>query len=133
MLGVVMLGGCGAEPAPLITVTDARVIALPSSAGGYFTLTNSGGRDRLLSVDAAGVGKASLHQMSMAGGIMRMRALTGGVEVPAGATVRLSPGGTHVMIEELAKPLAAGSAIRLTLKFERQGVVTVNAPVGGPR
>ena len=56
-----------------------------------------------------------------------------GVGVAAGGTVRLSPGGYHVMIEELTRPLPPGSAIRLTLKFERQGAVTITAPVGGPR
>ena len=133
MLAVALLGGCQAEPAPLVTVNDARVIALPTSAGAYFTLANSGGRDHLLSVDAPGVGQASLHETSMAGGIMRMRAIAGGIEVPAGGTVRLSPSGKHVMIEGLARPLAESSVIRLTLKFERQGLVTFNAPVGGPR
>ena len=132
MLAAVVLAACHADPAPLITVNDARVIALPNSAAAYFTLTNSGGRDRLLSI-AAPVGKASLHETSMAGGIMRMRGLTGGIKVPAGATVLLSPSGKHVMIEGLARPLAAGTAIRLTLKFERQGLVALTAPVGGPR
>jgi len=103
-----------------------------TSAAAYFTLANSGGRDRLVSIKAP-VGKASLHETSMAGGIMRMRELSEGIEVPAGATVRLSPSGKHVMIEGLAKPLAAGSSIRLTLTFERQGKVTIIAPVDGPR
>ena len=132
MFGVVLLSACRSEPVPLITVNDARVIALPTSAAAYFTLINSGGRDRLLSI-VAPVGKASLHETSIAGGIMRMRALADGIEVPAGVTVRLSPSGYHVMIEELPKPLPPGSAIRLTLKFERQGAVTITAPVGGPR
>ena len=117
----------------MITVNDARVITVPGSAAAYFTLANGGGGDRLVAVDAGGVGRASIHETSMAGGIMRMRALDGGIEVPAGATVRLSPSGKHVMIEGLAKPLAEGSTIRLTLKFERQGMVTIDAPVGGPR
>ena len=132
MLAALLLGACHSDPAPLVTVNDARVIALPTSAAAYFTLANSGGRDRLVSIEAP-VGKASLHETSMAGGIMRMRELSEGIEVPAGATVRLSPSGKHVMIEGLAKPLAAGSSIRLTLTFERQGKVTIIAPVDGPR
>ncbi len=133
MLAALLLGACHSEPAPLVTVNDAQVVALPSSAAAYFKLANSGGRDRLLSVEAPRVGQASLHETSMSGGIMRMRALTDGIEIPQGATVLLSPSGKHVMIQGLAKPLAAGSAIRLTLKFERQGLVTITAPVGGPR
>ena len=127
------LAACTAEPAPLVTVSEARVIALPSSAAVYFTLVNSGGRDRLLSVTADGVGKASLHETSMEGDIMRMRPIDGGIEVPARGRVALSANGRHVMIQDLEGPLTAGSSIRLTIGFERQGKVTIVAPVGGPR
>ncbi len=120
LLTAVLLGGCSPDPAPLVTVNESKVVALPTSAAVYFTLANSGGRDRLVSIETA-VGHASLHETSMADGIMRMRALANGIDVPAGATVRLSPSGKHVMIQGLARPLAAGSTIRLTLKFERQG------------
>ena len=129
----VMLAACQAEPAPLVTVSEPRVVALATSAAAYFTLVNSGGRDRLLAVDAPGAGKAGLHLTSMADGIMRMRALPQGIEIPAGGRVLLSPSGQHVMIKALNHPLAPGSEIRLTLRFERQGEVTVRAPVGEPR
>ena len=130
---LLLLAACTAEPAPLITVNAVRVTALPTSAAVYFTLANSGGRDRLLAVDAAGVGKASLHETTMDGEMMRMRAIDGGIEVPARGQVRLSANGKHVMIQDLAAPIAPGSSIRLALTFERQGTVTVSAPVGGPR
>ncbi len=133
MLTLMLLTACQSDPPPLVTVNDARVIALPNSAAAYFTLANSGGDDRLISVEAPGVGQASLHETSMADGIMRMRDLGQGIEVPAGATVLLSPSGKHVMIQGLARPLSQGSSIRLNLKFERQGSVVVNAPVGSPR
>ena len=133
MLGALLLVGCSAEEAPLVTVNDARVTALPTSAAAYFTLTNSGGRDRLLSVDAASLGKASLHETSMDGDMMRMRSIEGGIEVPAKGEVRLSANGKHVMIQGLTKPLVPGSSVPLTLRFERQGSVTVNAAVSGPR
>lgn len=132
LVTALLLWGCAGEPAPLVTVNDARVIALPTSAAAYFTLANSGGRDRLLSVDA-GVGKASLHETSMDGDMMRMRSLANGIEVPARGKVELVANGKHVMIQELAKPLTAGSSIRLTLHFERQGSVAISVPVGGPR
>lgn len=128
-----VLAACSAEPAPLVTVSEARVIALPTSAAAYFTLANSGGRDRLLSVGAGGVGRASLHETSMDGAMMRMRSLDGGIEIPARGQVRLTSNGKHVMIQNLLRPLAAGSNIRLTLRFERQGAVEIAAPVGGPR
>ena len=133
MLAAALLVGCSAAPPPLVTVNDARVVATTTSAAAYFTLANNGGRDRLLSVEAPGIGQASLHETSMAGGIMRMRAMGGGIEIPTNGRVMLSPSGRHVMIEQLARPLPDGSNIRLTLKFERQGTVTVTAPVSGPR
>lgn len=133
LLAAALLSACSAEPAPLITVSEARAIALPTSAAVYFTMNNSGGRDRLLSVDAKEAGKASLHETSMDGGIMRMRAIDGGIEIPDRGTVRLSAGGRHVMIQDLAKPLAEGPSIRLTLHFERQGKVEISAQAGGPR
>lgn len=134
LLAPLLLGACSAEPKPLVTVNDARVIALPTSAAAaYFTLANSGGGDRLLTVDAPGVGRASLHETSMDGTIMRMRAIDGGIEVPARGQVRLSANGKHVMIRDLKAPLAAGSTVNLVLTFERQGAVKVAAPVRGPR
>ena len=133
LLAATLLTACNAEPAPLVTVSETTVIALPTSAAVYFTLANSGGRDRLLSVDAEGVGKASLHETSMDGDIMRMRAIDGGIEIPARGRVRLSANGRHVMIQDLATPLAVGSTVRLKLRFERQGLVEIAAPVSGPR
>jgi copper(I)-binding protein len=133
VIAAFLLAACNAEPAPMVTVSEARVVALPSSAAAYFTLINSGGRDRLKSVSADGVGRASLHETSFDGSIMRMRAIDGGFEVPARGQVRLSANGRHVMIQDLARPLAAGTKVRLTLDFERQGIVVVAAPVSGPR
>ena len=133
LIAVAMLTACTSEPAPLVTVIEARMIALPTSAAVYFALANSGGRDRLLSVSAEGIGKASLHETSMDGDIMRMRAIDGGIEIPARGQVRLSASGRHVMIQDLIKPLAAGSNVRLKLRFERQGLVEIGVPVSGPR
>ncbi len=133
ILTALALCACRSDPPALVTVNDARVIALPTSAGAYFTLANSGGGDRLLSVEAPGVGQASLHETSMAGGIMRMRPIDAGIAVPANGRVTLGPGGQHVMIERLARPLTDGSTVKLNLRFQRQGVVTISAPVSGPR
>lgn len=134
LLAATLLGSCAAkEPAPLVTVSEVRVMALPTSAAAYFTLANSGGRDRLLSVAAEGIGNATLHETAMDGDVMRMRTIDDGIEIPARGRVLLSAGGKHVMIHNLARPLAAGSKIRLSLRFERQGMVQVSAPVAGPQ
>lgn len=118
-----------AEPDPRIAVTDAWVRATPSAAAAYFTIANQGGADRLVGVDAAGTGRASLHETSMGDGIMRMRPLTDGLELPADGTVELKPMGTHVMIEELSRPLRAGDNVDLTLRFARHADLRITAEV----
>jgi hypothetical protein len=66
---------------------------------------------------AAGV---EMHTMSMDGGIMRMRAVPR-IELPAGRTVKLGPGGLHLMLIEVRKPLKAGDKVRLVLSVQETG------------
>lgn len=103
------------------------------SSAAYFSVANSGGADRLLSVSTP-VGDATLHSTAMDNGVMRMRPLDG-LDVPANSTVALKPGGTHVMIMGLKQPLAAGSIFPMELKFETSGLrqvkVTVRSAAGG--
>jgi len=62
--------------------------------------------------------------------VMRMRMVDGGrIEIPAGGTVIMEPGGLHLMLINLTEPLEAGAAYPLTLKFERAGEWTLHVPV----
>ena len=56
--------------------------------------------------------------MSMQGDVMRMRALAGGLELPAGETVSFEPGGYHLMLLDLKRPLRAGDTVVATLVIE---------------
>jgi copper(I)-binding protein len=67
--------------------------------------------------------------MSVDGGVMRMRALQGGIEISSGQTVALAPSGTHIMLEGLSTPLAAGTRTEARLRFERTGEVRVPVSV----
>ena len=67
--------------------------------------------------------------MSIVNGVMQMRQLADGLPVPAGGSVVLKPGGYHVMLIGLKKPLAAGESIPLTLTFEKAGNISVTVPV----
>jgi len=74
--------------------------------------------------------------MSMEGGVMRMRPLTA-IDIPAGQTVTLSPGGTHIMLLGLTQPLREGQSFPLTLSFDHAGprqvtVVIEKAGATGP-
>lgn len=79
--------------------------------------------DRLLSVSCACATSATLHDMAVEGGIMRMRAAPQGFEVPAGGALTLAPGGKHVMLTGLNRPLKDGDRVDLTLRFARAGAV----------
>ncbi len=58
-------------------------------------------------------------------GMMKMRQVTGGIDVPAGGTVRLEPGGYHVMLIGPEEPIAEGDTVTLVLEFERAGRLTL--------
>ena len=130
-LAALLLASCGGGgPKPSITIGEpwARAAAPGrTSTAAYFTIANSGGEDRLLSVTST-AGEVSLHSTSMDDGVMRMRPVEA-LDIPAGTTVRLEPGGTHAMVTGLKQPLAAGSALPLDLTFERSGELRVNASV----
>lgn len=101
-----------------------------SNGGGFLVVTNKGrAADRLVGVASPAAGKVELHTMSMDGGVMRMRPVTGGLPIPAGGTLTLAPGGYHVMLIGLKAPLTLGAMVPLTLRFERAGAITVQLKV----
>ena len=107
----------------------------PRAPGGaYLTITNGGSEsDRLVSVASPRAAKAEIHEMKMDNGVMTMRPLADGVEIPAGATVMLAPGGLHIMLMRLSGPIRTGEAIPIVLRFERAGEISVEftaAPIG---
>ena len=107
--------------------------ATPKSAtvaGGYVKITNTGSTpDRLIGGSADVARKFEVHQMSMDGGVMKMRELTGGLEIPPGATVELKPGSYHIMMMNLSRPLSKGDTVKGSLTFEKAGKVDVEFAV----
>ena len=100
--------------------------SLPKSpvAGGFLTITNAGGDDRLVGVSADAISAhGEIHDMEMVGDVMKMRELTDGLPIPAGETVELVPGGKHLMFMELKQPLLAGDMLQVKLTFEKAGEV----------
>ena len=63
--------------------------------------------------------------MRMDGNVMRMREMAAGLELPAGKTVSLSPGGLHLMLVDLKAPLKLGDKVPLKLRFEKAGEIEV--------
>lgn len=114
----------------------------PAGATGavYFVMINSGNADdTLVEVTKIQVDSArdlsdivELHESSMTDGVMRMEKLDAGIQVPAGQTVELKPGGLHVMMMNTKRDLTPGDEITLGLRFESGSEQTVVAEVREP-
>lgn len=106
-----------------------------SGTGAFMKLTSPTGT-KLVSISTPAAGVAEVHEMKMEGDTMKMRELSAGLDLPAGQTVELKPGGFHVMLMDLKGAVAKGTNVPLTLKFEdAKGVKTaldVTLPVGAP-
>lgn len=101
-------------------------------AAAFFTAVNTGNEsDRLVTITSPIAGKAEVHETTVKNGVMRMSP-TGPLKIGPGETVVLKPGGLHVMLVGLRKPLKKGGSIDITLEFERAGKITVAAPIFGP-
>lgn len=144
VLGVVGYGLAGALfVAPLAVAHDYTAGALkighpwsratPNGAkvaGGYLTVTNTGAEpDTLTGGTFAESGSVELHTMSMEGGVMKMAPVEGGLVIKPGETVKLAPGGYHLMFLGLKDQLKKGTRVKGTLTFTKAGSVPVEFAV----
>lgn len=128
-----MLPMCAAFADPVrigpITVDHPWSRATPPAAttgAGYLELSNSGSTDdRLVSASSPAAAETQIHEMTVANGVMTMRQLAGGLAIPTGSEIVLKPGGYHVMLIDLKRPLKAGEDVPVTLRFEKAGSVDV--------
>jgi len=103
------------------------------ATGGYLTITNHGDtNDRLVSATAGFAARVELHEMILDREVMRMRAREGGIEVPAGTTVELKPGGLHLMLMGLKETMMPGETREVTLTFQSGYSITLPAMVMKP-
>jgi periplasmic copper chaperone A len=98
-------------------------------AGGFLTITNKGADDKLISASSPKSARIELHEMAMKGDVMEMRAIEGGIAIPAGKTVELAPGGLHVMFFDVTETFKDGDMVPVTLTFEKAGAVELMLPV----
>lgn len=117
-----------------LVITQAWSRATPGGAkigGGYLTIENKGSApDRLIDGSSDIAGKIEVHEMSMNGGVMTMRPLDNGLTIEPGKTVKLAPGGLHLMLFDLKGPLKQGDKVPITLEFEKAGKVALTLDVG---
>ncbi len=141
-----LVAACGqpAAPTPQPDAVEAAAIELhdawgtPTPGGrdisaGYVEIINgTDAEDRLVSVSSPRAERVEVHEMSMEGGVMRMRAVEGGLAIPAGETVALAPGGLHLMFYGATQPFAVGESIPVTLTFANAGEMQIAMSVRIP-
>ncbi len=143
LLLLALTAACGApqtEPTPPaaavfpagITLTDAWAAPTPGGvdvSAGYLTISNGGPEDdSLIAASSPRAARVELHDMSMDGAVMRMRALDT-LPVAAGEQAALAPGGMHLMFVGVTEPFIEGENIAVTLTFEHAGAIDATLPV----
>jgi hypothetical protein len=131
-----LVSGSGAEAqnaAPAqIEVMSPWARATPAgaeSAAAYMTMINNGQTaDRLVAVSTPVAAVAEMHRTVNDNGVMKMLPVDG-VDLHAGAQAVFKPGGYHVMLTKLARPLEVGQSFPMTLTFEKAGPITVTVKV----
>jgi copper(I)-binding protein len=124
--------GARSYRAGLVEVVDpwTRPAAAAAMGVGYLGLVNHGTVPvTLLSAQSPAARTVSLHQTRVTDGVARMAPMPGGLTIPAGGTIALSPGGYHLMLEGLSKPLTAGATAPLTLRFSNGARAAVDLVV----
>jgi len=100
-----------------------------STSAGFLTLKNTGSVEhKLVSADSDSAGMVELHTHINNNGVMQMRPVEN-IPVSAGGTTELKPGGLHIMLMMLKKPLVGGEHLNITLTFEDGSHKQVKAEV----
>lgn len=123
------------EKTQALEISDGwvRVSEMTESEGGmtgaFATITNTSEEDiTLIAGDSDVAGVVEIHEVVMVDGEMKMQPISGGIVIPAGQSVTLEPGGLHVMLMDLTRPLVEGEDISITLKFDGNEDITVSWP-----
>ncbi len=117
-----------------VTVSDAwaRATAPGQEVGAAYMTLKSDKAATLAALSSPAAGSVEIHEMSMKNGVMKMRMLDK-LTLPAGKVVKLEPGGFHLMLIDLKKPLKVGEKIELTLALKdgkgKTDTQTVSVPV----
>jgi len=122
-----------------VTIENAwsRATAPGAKVGaGYFTIRNqSAAPDRLVGASSPAAARVETHVIEKQGEILRMREVKG-YEVPAKGSFELKPGGAHLMLVEIKRPLKEGEKVPLVLRFQNAGEVRIELEVralGAPK
>ena len=110
----------------------ARATAPGQEVGAAYLELKSATDQTLVKVESPAAGSVEIHKMTMKNGVMEMRMLET-LELPAGQTVKLEPGGFHFMLFDLKQPLKTGESVPLTLNLKdkagKASTLKVDLPV----
>jgi copper(I)-binding protein len=127
------LGAFGAQAQTTVAEPWVRGTVAQQKASGLFARITSTQGGTLVSVSSPVAGVVEIHEMSMAGNVMKMRALPAGLALPAGKAVELKPGGFHIMLMDLKQQLKDGDTVPVTLVIEgadkKRETLEIKAPV----
>ena len=118
-----------------VTVKDpwVRATVPQQKATGAFMQITSAQDARLVEAKSPIAGVVEVHEMTMDKDVMKMRAVKGGLDLPAGKSVELKPGGYHVMLMDLKQQMKEGDTVPVTLvvegKDKKRSTIEVKAPV----
>ncbi|MEI6733801.1 MAG: copper chaperone PCu(A)C [Comamonadaceae bacterium] len=119
-LALIAALACGTAYAQNVEVKDAWVrtsVQGQKATGAFMKITAKDGT-KLVGASSPAAGVAEVHEMKVEGDVMKMRAIPGGLDIAAGKTVELKPGGYHVMLMDLKAALVKDSTVPLTLVFK---------------
>ena len=132
-VAVLLLASCSSTAgAPSVTGAWVRpTTGVGNPVAGYLVITNATGRDEaLVGASTPAASSIELHRtMSASSGGMTGMTPVQRISLPAGSTVTLAPGGFHMMLIGLVRPLVAGDTVEIDLVFEHAGNVAIKADV----
>jgi hypothetical protein len=131
LAGLLLLAAGAAAPRGPIQIRGAwtRPGAAGMNAAGYLTIVNRGSRpDRLLSAASPAAARVTLHQSRQVGQVMTMVAVPA-LAIPPHGQAALAPGGYHLMLEHLTRPLRQGDQAPVVLTFEHAGAIRARLAV----
>ncbi len=133
-----MVSACGRasgltrSPTATLTIKDAWVRYSPAASpmgAAYFVISNTGNADdQLLAVTTEAAQTAEMHRSDDMEGLMSMSPV-GSVTIPAGGQTEFKPGGYHVMLMNLTRPLNPGDTVKLTFTFQQAGQISIACEV----
>ncbi len=123
------ISGCSTEQLEIsdIWVRSSEMSVSGGMTGMFMEITNPTSSEITLVGGSSDAGMVEIHETVMGDDGMQMQEINGGIEIPAGSTVVLQPGGLHVMIMGLNDDVLAGDEVTVDLEFDGHPNISVTA------